>query len=461
MGVFEKINRIHFVGIGGSGMSGIAEVLLNTGYRVSGSDISESETTRRLEKLGAEIFIGHAAENIRDPHVVVTSSAVPEDNCEVLRARSRNITVIPRAEMLAELMRLKYSVCVAGTHGKTTTTSMAGLVLSKADLDPTVVIGGRLKNLASGVKLGKGQYLVAEADESDGSFLHFTPTIAVVTNIDNDHMEYYGSMRRLRGIFTEFINKVPFYGFSVLCGDDRNLMSIIPDLGRPYRTYGYGRDNFYRALDCKISPEESSYTAVSGGKEMGRISIPVSGKHNILNSLAACAVGLEMGIGFDTVAEALSEYQGVGRRLEKAGEASGIVFYDDYAHHPTAIRLSIESLKEMYPGRRLVVAFQPHRYSRTRDLYEDFAESLTGADLVILTGIYPASEKPIEGVTSRLIADAFTSPEKVTLASCSAAPGILKEVLEEGDICLTLGAGDICQVLPEVMGRSCVDESNT
>ncbi len=451
--MFENIKKIHFVGIGGSGMSGIAEALINMGYFVSGSDIVESEITQHLKNLGATIYIGHRKENISNPHVVVATSAVTELNSEIIAANEKNITVIPRAEMLAELMRLKYSICVSGTHGKTTTTSMIGLIFSLVN-DPTIVIGGRLKNIQSGIKLGNGKFIIAEADESDGSFLHYTPCISIVTNIDDDHLNYYHSMENIKKTFLKFLNKIPFYGFSVVCGDDKNIADILPDLSRPYKTYGIGKDNDYSAFNIQLFPEKSVYEVKKGELYLGKITINSSGMHNILNSLAACAVALELGIDFSVIKKGLENYKGVGRRLEKIGEYNDILFYDDYAHHPTAIEMSLKSLKEIYPKKRMVVVFQPHRYSRTKELSQKFPKALEVADFVFITGIYSASEEPLEGISGATISSQFSDKTKVKYIE--KLPLLIKEVhnfLSKGDICVILGAGNINSIIPEILNE--------
>ncbi|MGM0440821.1 MAG: UDP-N-acetylmuramate--L-alanine ligase [Elusimicrobiota bacterium] len=455
--MFDKIEKIHFVGIGGSGMCGIAEVLINLGYNVSGSDIVENSNVIRLKKLGADVNIGHSEDNLNSPHVVVASSAIDDNNIEVITAKEKRIPVIPRAEMLAELMRLKYALCVAGTHGKTTTTSMIGLMLSQAKKDPTVVVGGRLKNIDSNVKLGNGDFIVAEADESDGSFMYYSPSISVVTNIDNDHLEHYGTKENLKNTFVKFLNKVPFYGFSVLCGDDDDLLDITERLRRPYVTYGLNKNNDYRAVDIKLDSGYSGYTVVKDNQKLGTIEVKNTGMHNVINSLGACVTGLEMGIDFKIIKEGLELYRGVGRRLELVSEKGDIVFYDDYAHHPTEIKLSLKSLREIYPDRRIVVMFQPHRYTRTRDLYREFPESFTKADKVFITPIYPAGESSIPGVSSKLIVKEFEDKQKVNL--CSSLENlrqIVRKELTAGDVCLTLGAGDICKLndnLQKIMGQ--------
>jgi len=433
-------------------MSGIAEMLINMGYEVSGSDISESKNIQHLRDKGARIYVGHKKENLKNPHVVVVSSAISKDCIEVKAALEKNIPVIPRAEMLAELMRLKYAICVAGTHGKTTTTSMIGLIIYQAGMDPTVVVGGRLKNLESNIKLGDGDFIVAEADESDGSFLHYTPSISVVTNIDNDHMDHYSSMKNLRETFIEFLNKVPFYGFSVLCGDDANIRKILPELKRPHVTYGEGKDNKYTAENIVLSAEKSEYDIYRKGKKEGRILIGCSGKYNVMNSMAACAVGFEMGIKFKHLREGLLQYKGVGRRLEKIAEKDGLIFYDDYAHHPTEIRMSIESLKKIYPDRRIVVIFQPHRFSRTKLLFSEFPGSLEIADYVFIAEIYGASEKSIKGVSSALISDSFCDKSKVRyIPDFKILTEEVRNFLCPGDVCMTLGAGDINKILKQLI----------
>ncbi len=445
--MFEKIKKIHFIGIGGSGMCGIAEVLINLGYQVSGSDACESENVKHLVELGATVSIGHKPENLKSPHVVVVSSAIDKNNSEITCALEQKIPVIPRAEMLTELMRLKYAVCIAGTHGKTTTTSMMGLILYKAGMDPTVVIGGRFNNLGRNAKLGGGEYLVAEADESDGSFLHFTPAIGIVTNIDNDHMDYYKNMNKLKEIFVEFLNKVPFYGFSVVCGDNKNIRNILPLLNRPFKTYGITEDNDYVAVDIKLNSEESSYKVKKEEKEVGSIVVKCTGMHNITNSLAACAAAMEIGIDFKIIQDALLQYKGVGRRLEKIGETSGICFYDDYAHHPTEIKLSLESLRKIYPDRKIIAVFQPHRFTRTRDQYKNFPKSLEIADSVYVTAIYSAGEIPIDGISGSLIAEEFKDKSQVKyIEDFSVLKKELEKNLSSGDICVTFGAGDVYTV---------------
>ncbi|MDA3793471.1 MAG: UDP-N-acetylmuramate--L-alanine ligase [Elusimicrobia bacterium] len=442
--MFKKIEKIYFVGIGGSGMCGIAEVLLNLKYDVSGSDLKESSNVKRLKGLGANIKIGHSESNLNTPHVVVVSSAVNESNPEVRKARKLNIPVIPRAQMLAELMRLKYALCVAGTHGKTTTTSMIGLILSNDGMDPTVVIGGILKNLGSGVKLGDGEFMVAEADESDGSFLYFSPTISIVTNIDNDHLIHYGSMDNLKDTFVKFLNRVPFYGFSVLCADDENIREILPQLNCPYKTYGINANNDYVACDIELTSEDSRYDIKKDNGIIGSIVVNQPGMHNVLNSLAAVVTGLEIGIDFKIIKNAIGKYGGVGRRLEKVDSLNGVYGYDDYAHHPTEIKMSADSLRRIYPDNRIVAVFQPHRYTRTKDLYKEFPESFNAVDKVFITHIYPAGENPIKGVSGGLIASEFKDKNKGEY--CETMEDVnkkLKKQLRAGDVFITFGAGNI------------------
>ena len=446
--MFEKIKRIHFIGIGGSGMSGIAEVLINMGYDISGSDIALTPNVRHLRKIGAKIYIGHKKKNLNNPHVVVTSSAIAKNNCEVIQAVKNFIPVIPRAEMLAELMRLKYSLCIAGTHGKTTTTSMIGLILSEAKLDPTIVVGGRLKNLPNSAQLGKGQFIVAESDESDGSFLNYSPSIGIVTNIDDDHLDYYKSMKNLKETFIKFLNKMPFYGFSILCGDDKNIKDILDKLNRPYKTYGLNPANDYTACNIRMSPHQCVYEVKKNGKIFGEIKINNPGMYNVLNSLAASATAIEMGIDFKKIKVALNHYKGVKRRLEKVAARGGVIFYDDYAHHPTEIALSLKSLKEIYPEKRIIVIFQPHRFTRTKKLYKKFPQGFKLADFVFITDIYSASEKPIRGISASMIAGEFKNKKKVKyIKKITTLTDEVRKTLQSGDICIAFGAGDINKII--------------
>ncbi|MDA8325721.1 MAG: UDP-N-acetylmuramate--L-alanine ligase, partial [Nitrospiraceae bacterium] len=401
--MLKQYKAIHFVGIGGIGMSGIAQVLHTLGYQVTGSDLKESETTRRLASLGIPVTIGHSPENIKNAQVVVISSAVGSENPEARTAARNGVPVIPRAEMLAELGRLKYGVLVAGSHGKTTTTSLIATLLARAGLDPTVVIGGRLNAFGSNARLGRGDFLVAEADESDGSFLKLSPTIAVATNIDREHMEFFKSMHALRGAFLEFLNKVPFYGLDIVCAEDAQLRGLLPDIKRRVLTYGLREDADLRAVNVRKDAMSVEYDVFMKGKELFRVRLPIPGDHNVLNSLAAVGAALELDIGPDVIRDALQEFEGIGRRLELKGRAGGINVYDDYGHHPTEVRATVKSLKEACGGSRLFVVFQPHRFTRTRDLMEEFSVSFGHADRLLLMDIYPAGERPLEGITSETL----------------------------------------------------------
>ena len=442
--MYKKIQRIHFVGIGGSGMSGIAEVLVTLGYKVSGSDLKETPVTSRLQKLGAAIFLGHHADNIEGAQVVVTSTAVDAKNPEVVRARAEGIPVIPRIEMLAELARLKYTVAVAGTHGKTTTTSMTAEVLQAGGMDPTVVVGGRLKHIDSGAVLGKGEFLVAEADESDGSFLKLSPAVAIITNIDNDHLDYYGTFERIGDAFVQFANRIPFYGCVIVCLDDPKVRAQLPRMTRRIMSYGTDPAARVRAEHIRTSPEGSTFDLMLDGKVLGEIHLTVPGRHNVLNALAAAAAGLELGIPFDRVAAGLHHFEGVGRRLELKGEKDGLTVIDDYGHHPTEIRATLAALRERYPARKLVVLFQPHRYTRTQALWNDFAVCFRQADRVFVLDIYAAGEAPIEGVSSDLIVQEMKKNHSNTQAlHAPVSAERLRGELSPGDVVLTLGAGDV------------------
>jgi len=435
-------------------MCGLAEVLLNLGHKISGSDLKASDITRRLVELGAEVAIGHSGLNVRGADVVVVSSAVPDENSEVVAARRDFIPVIPRAEMLAELMRLKYAVAVAGSHGKTTTTSLVGAMLTRAGLDPTLVIGGRLNHLGAGARLGQGELLVAEADESDGSFLFLTPTIAVVTNIDLEHMNYYRDLEHLKESFLAFINKVPFYGFSVLCLDDANVQSLIPQVRKRHLTYGLSGQAEISARNIQCGDWGYSFDLCRTGRSLGRVNLSIPGRHNVLNSLAAAAVGLEMGLEPDTVIAGLADLKGVGRRLERKGEARGVTFLDDYGHHPTEIRATLSALTECFPRRRRVVVFQPHRPSRTQNLFNEFISAFNQTDRLIITDIYGAGEAPIEGVDSRRLTEAVRSHghrDVCYQADLSGLAEILAAGLAPGDVLLTLGAGNVHLVADETL----------
>ncbi|MCX5778817.1 MAG: UDP-N-acetylmuramate--L-alanine ligase [Elusimicrobia bacterium] len=447
--MFKKIQHIHFVGIGGSGMSGIAEVLCNLGYKVSGSDLKKTDVTDHLKKCGAAIFIGHAAKNICSAQVVVTSTAVSKTNPEVRAAEKRKIPVIPRIEMLAEIARLKYAVTIAGTHGKTTTTSLAALVLERGGLDPTIVVGGRLKNIKSGAKLGKGDYLVAEADESDGSFLKLSPTITVVTNIDNDHLDYYGTIDNIKQAFVQHINSVPFYGCAIVCTDDANIREILPLVKRRILSYGFSGKPDITARGIRAVKGGVEFTVCVQGKKQGKVVLRVPGRHNILNSLAAVAVGLELGIPFSVIARALNSYAGVGRRLEVKGEKNGITVIDDYGHHPTEIKATLAAVKSGWPRRRIVVVFQPHRYSRTAHLHKEFGASFQDADIVVLQAIYPAGEQPIPGVSSKLVYESVKNCGGTV--SFFADTEVLARELRPRDVVITLGAGDVWKTGEELL----------
>ena len=454
--MFRKIQHIHFVGIGGSGMSGIAEVLLNLGYTVSGSDLKRSPVTDRLVSLGARFAEGHSAERLQGAQVVVTSTAVKLDNPEVLEARRRNVPVIPRAEMLAELMRLKYGVAVAGSHGKTTTTSMVALVLDKGGLDPTVVVGGRLGVLGSGARLGRGDFMVAEADESDRSFLKLSPTMAVVTNIDREHLDTYRDLADIQEAFLGFVNKVPFYGAAVLCLDDGPVQDVLPRVERRIVTYGLSPQAHVSARELRVGPLGSTYTATVGGDSVGSITLTIPGTHNVVNSLAAVAVGADLGVAFDAIRQGLHSFTGVDRRFQFRGEAFGITVIDDYGHHPTEVKVTLETLKVLAAGRRTVVLFQPHRYTRTEALWDDFCRAFHLADVVLVTDIYAASEDPIAGVTAEALAQAIAERGHRHAAYAgdlkTATDKLAAEVLE-GDVVLTLGAGSVWTAGEDLLTR--------
>jgi UDP-N-acetylmuramate--alanine ligase len=454
--VFRRYQHVHFVGIGGSGMSGIAEVLLNLGYTVSGSDAKRSPVTDRLASLGARVAEGHAAANVGDAHVVVTSTAVRQDNPEVLDARRRGVPVIPRAEMLAELMRLKYGVAVAGSHGKTTTTSMVALVLDRGGLDPTVVVGGRLGVLGSGARLGRGDFMVAEADESDRSFLKLTPTVAVVTNIDREHLDAYRDLADVQEAFLGFVNKVPFYGVAVLCLDDPPVQDILPRVERRVLTYGLSPQARVSARDPDLGPTGSTYVATLDGDALGPVAVAVPGAHNVANSLAAVAVGLDLGVPFAAIRAALESFTGVDRRFQVRGEAGGVLVVDDYGHHPTEIRATLEALRRRAGPRRTLVLFQPHRFTRTQALWDDFCKAFHQADVLLLTDIYPASEEPIPGVTAEALARAIAERghrQVAWVGDLRAATERLAAEAREGDVVLTLGAGSVWTAGDELLRR--------
>ncbi len=453
--MFKKIKHIHFVGIGGIGMSGIAEVLLNLGYKVSGSDMNLSDTTKHLQDIGAIIYKGHAASNIEGADVVVISSAVSQENEEVKAAKKLLIPVIPRAEMLAELMRLKYGVAVAGAHGKTTTTSIIATVLTRGNIDPTVVIGGKLNSFGTNAKLGQGDFLLAEADESDGSFLKLSPTIAVVTTIDEEHLDYYKNLDAIKKAFLSFVNKVPFYGLAVLCLDDKNIQDIIPSVEKRYVTYGFSAQADFAAKDIELKGFESSFKVINRGKDLGRFMLKMPGLHNVYNALAAVAVGLELEIDIDAIKKAFAEFSGVQRRFQVKGEINGIMVVDDYGHHPAEIKATLAAAKSGW-DKRTIVIFQPHRYTRTKDLMKDFATSFYQADVLILTDIYAAGETPIEGVTGEGLYETIKGhghKEVMFIKNKNEIPDYVLKMLKKDDIVITLGAGDVWKIGGEIVER--------
>ena len=447
--MFNGKQRIHFVGIGGSGMSGIAEVALNLGHQVSGSDIKKTEVTQRLKELGAKIYIGHKKENVKNVDVVVTSTAISKDNPEVQQAIKEKIIIIPRVEMLAELARLKYTITIAGTHGKTTTTSITSMILDEGGFDPTIVIGGKLKNLKTNARLGKGEYMIAEADESDGSFLKLSPVLTIVTNIDNDHLDYYGSMDNLKKAFIRHINSLPFYGCAMVCTDSPLVKEILPYATRKYITYGFKGNPDITATDISVVNGNTEYNVIYKGKKLGKILLKVPGEHNVLNSLAAIGIGLQFDIPFVNIKNALFKFGGVGRRLEIKGEKNGITVIDDYGHHPTEINATLSALKHNYPEKKLVTIFQPHRYTRTQNLYKEFGKALKKADEIYVMDIYAASEKPIKGVTSDLIIEE-AKKNKCNVHKFTDINSIA-QTLKENDILLTLGAGNVWQQGEELL----------
>ncbi len=457
----RRINRIHMVGIGGSGMGGIAEVLLNLGYAVQGSDLKANAVTQRLARLGATIFIGHTAEQLGEADVVVVSSAVNRSNPEVAAALAKRTPVVPRAEMLGELMRFRYSIAVAGTHGKTTTTSLVASVLAEAGLDPTFVIGGRLKSADSNAKLGAGRYLVAEADESDASFMHLQPMIAIVTNIDNDHLATHeGDFSRLKQSFIDFLHNLPFYGLAVLCGDDEQVQGILEAVGRPFVTYGFAPEADIRAVDVVRDGLQSRYQVLRAGHGPLAITVNLPGRHNVLNSLAAVAVATELDIPAAAIQQALANFQGIDRRLQQLGEIEWLggraLLVDDYGHHPTEIAATLDAVRQGWPTRRLVLAFQPHRFTRTRDLLDDFGRVLGDCDVLLVTEVYAAGETPIAGADGRAICRAVRSRglmEPVFVERVDDLADNLRAVLHDGDVVLTMGAGNIGAVAQDLKSR--------
>ena len=450
----HAVRHIHFVGIGGAGMSGIAEVLLNLGYTVSGSDAVESSATRRLIRLGARVSLGHAPEQIEGADAVVTSTAVRGDNPEVVAARARRIPVVPRAVMLGELMRLKQGIAIAGTHGNTTTTSLVASELAAGGLDPTFVIGGRLNSAGANARLGSGGYIVVEADESDASFLNLMPVMAVVTNIDNDHMETYGhDFARLKGAFVDFLSRLPFYGHAVLCIDDRHVREILPFVSKPMLTYGFGADAQYRAVDAVAEGTQMRFTALREGASPLAVHLNLPGRHNVANALAAIAVATELGVADDAILTGLASFNGVGRRFACYGDVAidggSFTLIDDYGHHPVEIEATLAAVRGAYPDRRILLAFQPHRYTRTRDCFEDFVRVLSTADALLLAEVYAAGEAPIVAADGRALARALRVAGKVEplfVENIEALAQAIVGAAQPGDVVVTMGAGSIGQV---------------
>jgi len=465
----HKVKNIHFVGIGGSGMNGIAEVMLNLGFKVSGSDIADSTVVMRLRDLGANISIGHDARNLRDADAVVTSTAVKADNPEVIAAREQHVPVVPRAVMLAELMRLRQGIAIAGTHGKTTTTSLVTSVLAKGGFDPTFVIGGRLNSSGANARLGTGEFIVAEADESDASFLHLTPILAVVTNIDADHMETYGhDFNRLKQAFVDFLERLPFYGRAMLCADDPNVREILPRISKPITTYGMSEEAQIRAVNVRHEGGRMRFTAqcrhdekcLFDGKPLDMdITLNLAGEHNVLNALAAIAIGLEVGVAPQAIVDALAEFEGVGRRMQRYGEItlpSGGAFtlIDDYGHHPVEMKATIAAVRGAFPDKRLLLSFQPHRYTRTRDLFEDFVKVLSGVDALVLADIYAAGEAPIVAADGRALMHALRvagQTNAVFVEDIADMPQAIMQMAQDGDVVLNMGAGSIGGVPNQVV----------
>jgi UDP-N-acetylmuramate--alanine ligase len=453
--MFKRYQQIHFVGIGGAGMSGIAEVLLTLGYRVSGSDHKRNDALERLERLGAKVYIGHAASQIEGAHVVVYSSAVARDNPELQAARQRGIPVIPRAEMLAELMRVKYGIAIAGTHGKTTTTSMVGAVLAEAGFDPTIVVGGRITALGANARLGQGEFLVAEADESDGSFLKLTPTIAVITTIDAEHLDYYRDLTAIREAFLSFVNKVPFYGAAVLCADQPDIQALVPRVEKRVVTYGLNGPADLVAAALRLEGLTARFEVLHRGESLGELGLQVPGAHNVANALAATAVGLDLEIAFPVIQRALGIFSGVQRRFQVKGEVEGILVVDDYGHHPAEIRATLAAARRGF-DRRLVVVFQPHRYTRTYHLRAEFLTAFEDADVLVITDIYPAGEPPIPGVHAQALAEgiaARTDREVRYVGDREELLELLLHTIRPGDLVLIMGAGDIGSVADRVLAR--------
>ena len=458
----HKVKHIHFVGIGGAGMSGIAEVFVNLGYQVSGSDLMKNPVTQRLAKLGIKVYAGHASEQIAGADVVVTSTAVKPDNPEVIAAKNKNIPVVPRAMMLAELLRLRSGIAIAGTHGKTTTTSLIASILAAADMDPTFVIGGKLKAAGCHAKLGSGEFIVVEADESDASFLYLQPMLAVVTNIDADHMETYGhDFSRLKQTFVDFVQHLPFYGMAVVCMDDANIREVMPSITKPITTYGLSQEAQVRATDIRQERHRMKFTAIVGVNGSARkleITLNIPGLHNIQNALAAIAVANEIGVPDAAIVKALSEFKGVERRFQQYGEIrlstqKSFTLVDDYGHHPAEMEATIKAARGAFPGHRLVVAFQPHRYTRTRDVFEGFTRVLSQADVLLLTEVYPAGEEPIVAADSKSLARSIRVQGKVEpiyIEEVDDLPDAILNIVKDGDIVLVMGAGSVAKVAPHI-----------
>ncbi len=447
--MYQKEYHIFFVGIGGIGMSGIAEILLNLGYKVSGSDLNSTSITKRLETLGCSVFLGHSQENIKDADVIVTSTAILKNNPEVVAAKKASIPIIPRATMLAELMRLKYSIAVAGAHGKTSTTSITAAILEKAGLDPTVVIGGVLKSVGTNAMHGLGDFIVAEADESDGSFLKFSPSIAIVTNIDREHLDFYDNLSSIKKAFVNFISRVPFYGLSILCIDNESVQEIIPEIKGRYTTYGLNTRADLQARNISFDGTKSLFTVWHHDKKLGEVSLNLPGVHNVTNCLASIAVAIELNIDFKHIKCALETIEGVKRRLEKKGEAGGVMVVDDYGHHPTEIKTTLLAARESWPEKRIVSVFQPHRYTRTEALFDEFTRAFYNTDKLIILPIYTAGEKVIKGITANSLCKKIKErghSDVMYINSIESAVEYLQEELKEDDLLLTLGAGNVLTV---------------
>jgi len=449
-----KTRHIHFVGIGGASMSGIAEVLINLGFKVSGSDANQTEVTDKLSKLGAKVLIGHAESNVEDVDVLVFSAAVKPSNPEIVTAQHRKIPVISRIEMLGELMRMKYNIAVAGTHGKTTTTGMVSYVLEYGGLDPTLIDGGIVRSLDTNIRLGSSEFMVVEADEAYGSIIKVYPTIAIVTNIDNDHLDYYGTMDEVKKAFLDFINRIPFYGTAILCLDQENIQELIPKVEKRFITYGVETKADFTTTDIRIDGDGISYKAVHLGKTLGNIQIKSPGIHNVTNSLAAVAVGLELDVSFKNIAKALKEFPGIHHRFEILGNVNNILVVDDYGHHPTEIKATLRAARDTYSKRRIIAIYQPHRYSRVQLLAEEFARCFYQADVLIMTDIYSAMEDPIDGVTGEMLANITRDhghKDMTYIPDKNDIPDHVINMVQSGDVIITLGAGDIWKIGKEIV----------